>query len=175
MAALLIVAATGCNSELTDSAAPVALIVSSDQDLARIDLNGGNGCDENLGTFTFRAVPKNSTAVGPFVDVRITRYRVSYRRIDGGTQVPASFVVPVNFLVSNSTGITFRAFATDSFSRAPFVSLFPSNGGRDPETGRPVVRMETITEFFGETLAGDAVYAASSDQLDFCFNCGGCL
>jgi hypothetical protein len=58
--------------------------------------------------------------------------------------------------------------------RAPFVALQPQNGGRDPETGRTVVQVDVTVEVFGETLAGDNVYDATTFPLESCFACGGC-
>ena len=175
LAVLVVGLVGGCNSDLTNDASPVALIVTQRQDIHTIDMLGGEGCDRDLGEFFFQAVPKNNNVTGDFVQIRITRYRVSYRRTDGGTAVPSPFVVPTNFIVgdaSNQGPIT--SFASGIFGQAPFISLFPNNGGRDAETLRPFIRMEVIHEFFGETLAGDNVYATSTKQLEFCFDCNGC-
>jgi len=62
----------------------------------------------------------------------------------------------------------------DALSQAPFAALQPQNGGRDAETGRPVVKLEVILEVFGETLAGDNVFDSTVFPLEFCFGCGGC-
>ena len=167
-----------CSGEATETSAPVQLIVTHSENLARLDLAGGTRCDESLGTFNFRTILKNPALTGQFTDVRITRYRVSYIRTDGGTAVPAAHVTPVNFLV-NATGSEgdaqiFRTLRPEAFLQAPFAALRPANGGRDPETGRPSIRMDVVVEFFGETLGGDAVYATSRHQLEFCYDCNGC-
>lgn len=175
MAVLLV---AGCSSELTDSAAPVELIVTNEQNLQQIDLAGGDGCDQPGGTIKMQVIAKNENASGPFVQVRATRYRVSYVRTDGGRLVPASFVRSIDSLLEvggTATSLSsFLILQPDAFNQAPFVALRPNNGGRDPDTGRPVVQMDVIVEVFGETLGGDNVYGATRFPLDFCFDCGGC-
>jgi hypothetical protein len=75
---------------------------------------------------------------------------------------------------STATISDFVVLETDALSQAPFAALQPENGGRDPETGRPFVKLEVIVEVFGETLGGDNVSDSTAFVLDFCVNCGGC-
>jgi hypothetical protein len=168
-----------CSSELNNSAAPVALIVTNTQNVSQVDLIGGTGCDASLGTIQLQVIAKNDTVSGPFTQVRATRYRVSYQRTDGGRLVPASFVRSMDTLLevggSPTSVTTFLILQPDAFTQSPFVALFPNNGGRDPDTGRPVVQLDVIVEVFGETLAGDNVYGATRFPIDFCFDCGGCV
>jgi hypothetical protein len=168
-----------CSSELNDSAAPVTLIVTNTQNVHKVDLTGGTGCDQTLGTVQMQVLAKNGNSTGPFTQVRATRYRVSYQRTDGGKLVPASYVRSMDNLLSVGGSPTpvssFLVFQPDAFGQAPFAALFPNNGGRDPDTGRQVVQMDVIVEVFGETLAGDDVYGATRFPLDFCYNCGGCF
>lgn len=177
--AVCAVAGFGCSGELTDSAAPVALVVTNTQDISQIDLapNDDPDCQKNIGTINMQVIAKNPSATGPLVQVRVHRYRVSYRRTDGGTLVPAPFVRSMDALigVGQTSGISnFLILEADAISQAPFAALLPHNGGRDPETGRPVVKMDVIVEVFGETLGGDNVYDATAFPLDFCYACGGC-
>jgi hypothetical protein len=178
--AMASMAALSCSSELTSNAAPVELVVTNTQNLSRIDLNPltqDDDCDQNVGTVNMQVIPKNINATGPFVQVRVQRYRVSYRRTDGGTIVPASFVRSIDTLIDVGTtvpGSNFTIVETDAISLAPFAALQPQNGGRDPETGRTVVQFNVVLEVFGETLAGDNVYDSTAFPLEFCFNCGGC-
>ena len=177
-AAVMAASLLGCSSELTDNGAPVELVVTNTQNLQRIDIrSGAAGCDTNVGTINMLVLPKNSSVTGDFVQVRVTRYRVSYQRTDGGTQVPASFVRSIDTLIDVGATGTLSEFVilqSDAITQAPFAALLPANGGRDPQTGRPVVRMDVIVELFGETLGGDNVYDVTRFPLDFCYNCGGC-
>jgi|SRR5687768_8412562 len=171
-----------CSNELAQSAAPVELVVSNTQALSRIDVDPSSqlSCDTAIGAVLFRTIIKNP-AEGvnqQFNDVRITRYRVSYVRTDGGTLVPAPFVRSIDLLVPAGGSATFDApvlLQSDAILQQPFVALRPQNGGRDPETGRTTVRMDAVVDFFGETLAGSNVAGRTRFPLDFCFNCNGCI
>jgi hypothetical protein len=180
--ALAVCGAMSCSSELTDNAAPVELVVTNTQNLTTIDIDPtttDTDCNENIGTINMQVLAKNNAegSTGDFTTVRVTRYRVSYRRTDGGTVVPASFVRSIDTLIGvgqTAAGSNFTVFESDAARRAPFVALQPQNGGRDPETGRTVVQMDVTVEVFGETLAGDNVYDATTFPLEFCFACNGC-
>lgn len=170
-----------CSGEMNKSAAPVQLIATNTQILQRIDLAGGTGCDKDVGTISIQAVlknPKQLTSNQTFNQVRIKRYRVSYVRTDGGRLIPAPFVRTIDTLLtpggSPSSLSKFLILEADAITQAPFAALLPSNGGRDPDTGRAVVKMDVIIELFGETLAGENLSASTRFPLDFCFNCGGC-
>lgn len=171
-------AALSCSSELTGNAAPVELIVTNTQTLSLVDIDPNTvdpECDQDIGTINMQVIAKNG-ASGDFLRVRIRRYRVSYRRTDGGTIVPPSFVRSLDTLigVGDSATSNFTVVEADALTQAPFAALRPQNGGRDAETLRPFVRMEVILEVFGETLAGDNVYDSTAFPLEFCFGCGGC-
>jgi hypothetical protein len=178
VAMLVAIGSLSCSGELTNNAAPVELVVTHTSNIGVVDLgpNDDPDCNQDLGTVSLRIVPKNSSATGNLVSVRVNRYRVSYRRTDGGTIVPAPFVRSMDTLVAlNSTSSTvFRLFELGVLQTAPLISLQPQNGGRDPETLRPYVRLEIILEVFGETLGGDNVYDSTSIPLEFCYGCGGC-
>jgi hypothetical protein len=178
VAAMTAIASLSCSSELTNSSSPVEFVVTHTSAVNILDIapNDDPDCDANLGTVQMRVIPKNTSAGGDLVQVRVNRYRVSYRRTDGGTIVPASYVRAIDTLVGvgQTTGATFNLFELGAFSQAPFAGLLPQNGGRDAETLRPFVRLEVILEVYGETLAGDNVYDSTTIPLEFCYDCGGC-
>lgn len=175
-------ALAGCNGELTDSAAPVELVVTNTQNLQILELNpviaaDDPDCDQDVGTIKMQVIPKRAGVDGAAASVRVTRYRVSYQRTDGGRLVPAPFVRAIDTLIAvNQTADLGRLLVIQpgALSQAPFAALLPQNGGRDPDTGRPFVKMDVIVEVFGETLGGDNVYDATRFPLDFCYGCGGC-
>jgi hypothetical protein len=182
-ALVLAVSVLGCNGELNDSSAPVALVVSTTQNVQLVELDPDVAqfdvdCLQNVGTVTLRVVSRGRTDLtGTANNVRVTRYRVSYQRRDGGRLVPASFVRPMDTLIAPgaTSGLSdFVVIEPDAVNQAPFAALLPQNGGRDPDTGRPVIELDVIIEFFGETLGGDNVYDATRFPLDFCYGCGGC-
>jgi len=179
--ALAALGVAGCSSEMTNNASPIELVVTNTQNLHRLDLdplNGDQDCNQNIGTINLQAIQRNSEApTGTSLQVRVTRYRVSYRRIDGGTLVPAPFVRSIDTLLTvggGAQGSNFIIAQGDMFSQAPFAALLPQNGGRDPETGKTFVQFEVIVEVFGETLGGDRVYDSTRFPLEFCYACGGC-
>lgn len=177
--ALLASSMLSCSGELTDDSSPVTLVVTNTQNLRVLDIgpNTDTDCDQTVGTINLQVIPKNSNATGNLLQVRVSRYRVSYQRTDGGTQVPAPFVRSLDSLIGvGATGSIsgFTILEADALNQAPFAALQPQNGGRDPQTGRPVVKLEVIVEVFGETLGGDNVYDATRFPLDFCYDCGGC-
>lgn len=177
LAALLVMS---CSGDLADNAAPVELVVTHSQNLSHLDLapNDDPDCDEQIGTITMQVFAKRpDTNTGTLTQVRVNRYRVSYRRTDGGTRVPASFVRSIDTLigVGESQGSNFTVLQSDALNQAPFASLLPQNGGVDAETGRSIVRLEVILEVYGETLAGDNVYDSTAFPLEFCYNCQGCF
>lgn len=176
--ALVAMASLSCSSELTNNTAPVRLVLSTTQALSQIDLQAGaTGCGVDVGTISMQVIPKNARETTDLEAVRVNRYRVSYRRVDGGTMVPASFVRSTDTLIrpSETVGLSsLIVIEADALNQAPFAALLPQNGGRDPQTGRSFVKLEVIIEVFGETLAGDKVSDTTAFQLDFCFNCQGC-
>jgi hypothetical protein len=178
-ASSLAAAVFGCSSELTDNSAPVELVVTNTQNIQQIDLapNDDPDCQESVGTINMNVIAKNPSVGGDFTAVRVTRYRVSYQRTDGGRQVPASFVRSIDTLINvgQSSGLEeFVILEGDAVRFAPFAALLPQNGGRDPDTGRDRVKMDVIVELFGETLGGDNVYDSTRFPLDFCYDCNGC-
>jgi hypothetical protein len=173
-------------SDINRQNGPVQLIVTITQNISTIDIeNGAAGCNVSLGTVNLRALflqqDRPGTPGNPvddrFNDVLLRSYRVTYVRTDGGHQVPEPFVRTISGTLSGSTASTlnnFQAFPPGAFDQAPFAALLPQNGGRDPETGKPFVQLDTIIEVFGETLAGERVSGIARSPLTICFQCGGC-
>ena len=64
-----------------------------------LDLSGGETCDENVGTINMQVQSLNGSS-GDLLQVRVSRYRVSYQRTDGGKLIPAPFVRSMDTLIS---------------------------------------------------------------------------
>lgn len=181
LAAVMAAGTLSCSNELNRDSSPVVLIVSTtSQPIQRYDLAGGTGCAAGnpIVLLNLESRVKSTTADLRFLDVRIRRYTVTYQRTDGGRQVPAPYDRALDLLlVAGASTSDFVFHITDFgqiFNQAPFVSLLPQNGGRDPETGRDVVKMNITLTVFGETLSGENVSGSTTFPLDVCYNCGGC-
>ena len=182
LAALTAAAVLSCK-ETNRQSSPVKLVVTTAQKLNRIDIKpNAPNCNQSIGTVTIAAILVQNTSgslpTNPDLDtVLINSYNVSYVRTDGGTSVPAPFTRSTSVQVAlgaTGTSTTFIGFQSDALTQAPFAALLPQNGGRDPQTGRPVVQMDLVIEFFGQTLAGERVSGSTRIPLDFCYDCGGC-
>lgn len=162
---------TGGCSETNRTEAPVELVATTDQEVLLLDL--ANPPAGNLGTIEIRAIPKGETT--SFTDVRLINYRVTYRRTDGGTVTPEPFIRTTSGIVSAGAGAqslnNFTILTDAALSQAPFAALLPQNGGRDPETGENVVKLEAGVEIFGQTLAGQNVKAVVRIPLWVCVGC----
>jgi hypothetical protein len=180
-AAALAFVAVACNNDINSSASPVDLVATNTQVINRIDIFDTTNCNRAIGTISMQAIEKNPNSGSTnttFNQVRVTRYQVSYVRTDGGKQVPASFVRSIDTLLipgGSAQGLSsFIVLEPEALLQAPFVALIPINGGRDPDTGQTVVKMDVVVTLFGATLAGTNVSATTRFPLDFCYNCGGC-
>jgi len=186
-AAVMLLAGGSCN-DINKQSAPVDLVVTNTQNLRQIDLNGdaigSQKCQQTVAVVHILALQLMPPSTNPNLtpidlnQVKIDRYRVSYTRADGGHLVPAPFVRSTSTLVGiNATaeGTNFALFDVNAINLAPFAALRPENGGRDPETGRPIIALDTTLELFGTTLAGERVSGSTRMTLDFCFSCGGCF
>ena len=177
VAGALLVMLTGIScSDINEDTSPIELILVQQQDILVLDLNDPQCGAEGLGQLNVTSLIKRSDVTDSrFLDVRLEQMRISYRRNDGGTVVPATFVQSISgFLAGGGTAdlSDFFVFESGAFSRAPFVALLPSNGGRDPETGRNTVGLDVVIEVFGETLSGEDVAGSTRFPLTICRGCG---
>jgi len=187
---LLMIVAGSCN-DINKQESPVSLVVSNTQNLHLIDLAGDpagvtNGkCSQTISTVHLtsvvvqppRVVPNPNLSAADLNQIKVDRYQVSYVRVDGGHLVPAPFVRSTSVVIlpgASGEATTFQAFDPNAILQAPFAALLPQNGGVDPETGKPIITMDVILTFFGQTLAGERVTGSTRMTLDFCFSCGGC-
>lgn len=186
-ASILLMLATGSCNDINKQEAPVSLVVSNTQLLHQLDLAGdpagSTKCQGNVATVLMQSVVLQTKPTGTGLtgadlnQIKIDRYQVSYVRADGGHLVPAPFVRSTSTFIQSggqAQGTNFVIFDPNAINQAPFAALLPQNGGRDPETGRPIITMDVILTLFGQTLAGERVSGNTRMTLDFCFSCGGC-
>jgi len=164
-----------CGDDISEDGAPVLLVATYASTVQVLDFADSQCGASGIGSLSVEARVKRTTADTRFLDVRITKMRVRYHRIDGGTVVPPEFVQPYSQLIgsgSSSELSGFISFAPGTFDQAPFVAIRPENGGHDPETGKTSVSIERTIEVYGETLAGEKVMASVTTPLAFCYQCG---
>lgn len=172
-----------CNS-VNRETSPVKLIVTNNQALQQIDLAGGTNCDQNVATVTLQSLliqdPNNANLPidTRLDDITVSSYSISYVRTDGGKAIPQPFTRTISGLIvvggSSSLLTNFLIFEPNAVNQAPFASLLPVNGGKDPETGLPFVKLDITLTVFGQTLAGERVSGSTHVPLNFCFACNGC-
>lgn len=164
-----------CGSDINESGAPVELVASFGQDVLIYDWAPETGCTVGVGTLNLRSVIKTQNQDTRFLGVRLSTIRITYKRTDGGTVVPPAYVQAMSGTIDagSSGDLTgFLLFDPNALRQAPFAALLPQNGGRDPETGKAVITIETKIEVFGETLAGDKVTTDTRFPISFCYGCG---
>jgi hypothetical protein len=171
----------GCNSDISRSSSPVELLIHTiSQPIQKFDIaaSTSTACQQNVSNVEIENRIKNpATSNTTFLDVHLTRYRVTWARTDGGKQVPAPVDQAMDLLVAaggTSDTAVFHLGQLNIFDQAPFAALLPQNGGKDPDTGSNVLHFNVTTTIFGQTLAGDNVSASSTIPLQVCFNCGDC-
>ena len=162
----------GC-SELEQETAPVELVATNTQSVELIDILSP---PTTVGTVSLQAILKRTGNFSTqFKDVKLEQYRVSYRRTDGGTLIPAPLIRSTSGIVPVGGAATplndLLILTLDQLTQAPFVALLPQNGGRDPETGLSTIRMQVVIDVFGETLEGDDVSARTIQEFTFCAGC----
>lgn len=176
IAGAVLLAAVSCNNEINKDTSPILLVMNVTQNVNRWDI--ATTCDKNVADILLEARAKNPSLNTQFLDTRITSYRVTWRRADGGTVAPPVYTRAMDLLLTpGSTGASGFFHFDDfggSFTQAPFAALLPQNGGVDAETKSKNIKFNIQLEVFGQTLAGDRVYSTTTLPLDFCYSCGGC-
>lgn len=171
--AVMLLALSAC-SEVNRNTSPVEMVATATINSFIYDLAAPPDPRE-MADILVRTISKRADSDPTYLDVKLKTYRVSYIRRDGGTAVPAPFVVSVNQLIPlNGTGLelnNFLAFDPTATGNAPFAALLPQNGGRDPETGKPNVLMDAKVEIWGETVSGEDVYAQTRFPFEICYGC----
>jgi hypothetical protein len=103
-----------------------------------------------------------------FADILVTSYRVSFERIDGGTDVPAGFEHDISYRVpaNGTTSISNLVVVKAGQKLQPPIGYLLSQGV-EPVTNYPYISCNIHIEFTGETEAGYKVYARGSVPITF--------
>ena len=170
--AVLAACLPGCSTNTQgDDASPEFLTVTFDG--VPVRTNVATQSPLQIQSTVYSAVLKNpSGGSSSFLDVRLDDYTVTWRRLDGGTLVPApeTFGIAANGVLpaGGSQTVTNQMYLTaTAIQRTPLDRLFPFNGGFDAETGKSEIRMVAIVTVRGHTLSGQPVSGTGSFNADF--------
>jgi hypothetical protein len=171
---LVFPALTGCTNSQGESEAVVSLTASVASGGNPLTVNIADPVPLQLTQIDVASHFKNPNATDPqhFADVNITSYVASYKRIDGGTKVPAPetfggfLLVPSGGTASIINPPIMYGYA---LQQSPFDQLLPFNGGIDQETGRSEITLIASIVFYGETVSGQRVQStpATTESLIF--------
>ena len=104
---------------------------------------------------------KSTTATASaFQDTQVETYSIVWTRIDGGKKASATESFGGNVIVpagGSATLTNYPFMSASALQLPPLNSLFPFNGGVDPETGRAEIRQTGTVTFYGHTMSGQPV------------------
>jgi hypothetical protein len=167
-----------CNDAIDNSASPVWITVSS---IEPASSPFGDVYDSELGSFmpdTVRvsitanyanqANPPTGTA---YTTVQLSSYRVTFHRTDDGVDVPAGFQEALTASVDAGGGsVTLNDLTivrANQKLQPPLYFLTPFSYGFEPGTGYTTIACNCTIDFYGHTLAGEAVSASGGIGINF--------
>ena len=137
------------------------LLSVSDFDGLPIQFSVSSGLFVQVESLTVRSVVTNPAAPdSDLMDVELTSYQVTYRRLDTGTRVPRPLVEGIFGNVPRGSTDTINnlvIMGPEQLRNVPLSDLLPINGGFDKETGSRFIKLELALTFFGRTFSGDEV------------------
>ena len=137
------------------------LLTIADFDGLPIAFSVSSGLFVQVESLTVRSVIVNPSAPdSDLMDVELTGYQVTYRRLDAGTRVPRPLVEGIFGNVPRGSTDTINnlvIMGPEQLRNIPLSDLLPINGGFDKETGSRFIKLELALTFFGRTLSGDEV------------------
>jgi hypothetical protein len=111
------------------------------------------------------------TSSSVFTDFRFTRYRVEFKRTDGGTEVPTPFDGTMNLYVPSGqqVSIPIVLVRADQKVQKPLSHLqrFSPTGGVEPGTGLFEIHTTATVIFYGETVANQQSCTSGSLTVNF--------
>jgi len=176
IAIIVAVAFVGCNNKTEKYEGMVFITIEwSGTACFNWDVSGPAA---TIGTQEFHSNFKKFVADPRFLDVHLKDLWVTWRRIDGGTRVPEPTHIIYDIFVpagSNATLDNGAVMIPEQYLGVPFNSLFPENGGIDPETGKTEIRLEATLSYYGSATNGDKIKAQLivNETFRYGSGCGG--
>ncbi len=166
--AATLAAGSGCTNSSGTSESPVFVTVSID--LQPGFVNVATPTAVQINTITLQSKRKNADSVDTlgFSDVEINNYTVTFRRTDGGTQVPPMQSFGGAGLLPHDGTLTLSNFPImygSSVQGPPMDQLLPFNGGIDSETGKDEIDMAFDLIFYGTTVSGKRVQSQTASGI----------
>jgi hypothetical protein len=154
------VLAAACTNKEGEREAPVFITVAIPLQPGFVDVS--TPAPVQIDTINLVSHLKNANATDPlhFADVNLESYRVTFRRTDGGTAVPAPQTFGGGGLLPSGGQTTLNNFPVmyaSAIQASPLDQLLPFNGGIDRETGRTEIDTAFDVVFFGRTVSGHRV------------------
>lgn len=162
--------APGCTNDEGETESPVFITVSLELQPGFVNVNVTPPAPVQVDTIELTSHLKNPSQVDPqgLANVQVNNYTVRYRRLDGGTRVPAVQTFGAGIVVPSggtSTLANFPILAASSLQESPFDQLLPFNGGIDRETGKTEIQTTFDITFFGRTVSGHRVQSETASGI----------
>ena len=162
--------ASGCTNDEGETESPVFITVDLELQPGFVNVDVTPPIPVQIDTISLQSHLKNPTQSDPqgFANVQINSYTVRYRRLDGGTRVPAVQTFGAGILVPSggtSTLSNFPILAASALQESPFDQLLPFNGGIDRETGKTEIQTTFDLTFFGRTVSGHRVRSETASGI----------
>jgi hypothetical protein len=178
---LLVIVITACstNNDIGETKAPVYLVVhnisAGSHPFGDIISSDGIIFDDTVNVEFQNRVKDPDVLLTPrltnstYTDIVVNNYRVYFSRTDGGTVAPDGFESAMNFYVrTNSYAATNLVLIhAHQKSQPPISFLQPYNLGFEPSTNYTCITCRSFLEFWGETFAGEKVFAKGAIEITF--------
>jgi hypothetical protein len=162
--------ASGCTNDEGETESPVFITVSLELQPGFVNVNVTPPIPVQVSTIELVSHLKNPSQVDPqgFANVQVNSYTVRFRRLDGGTRVPAVQTFGAGIVVPSGGTATLENFpilAASALQESPFDQLLPFNGGIDRETGKTEIQTTFDLTFFGRTVSGHRVQSETASGI----------
>lgn len=166
-----LLAGWGCSTNTQgDSATPIFLTVEFKDQPGFV--NVANSAVLQVRTVIVRSVLKQPASSTQFLDTILDDYVVEWKRLEGGTIVPATQVFAEGGIIPAGGTLTLNNFpfmSADALIRPPLDQLFPFNGGIDRETGKAEIRLAAVVTFRGHLSSGQPVTGTNQFGIIFTY------
>jgi hypothetical protein len=176
----IVITACSTNNDIGETKAPVYLTITNitpgSQPFGDVISSDGVIYDDTVNVAFQNSVkdpnvlPTAQLYNSSYTDIVVKKYRVYFSRTDGGTVAPDGFEAAMNLQVrTNSSSVinSLTLIHAHQKSQPPISFLQPYNLGFEPSTNYTSITCRAYLEFWGETFAGNQVYAEGDIEITF--------